>query len=51
MVRKFVVVSFVPVLLALFAVFGYPGSVPVIQAAGTPGALVPLGDALGDVGQ
>ena len=51
MVRKFVVVSFVPVLLALFAVFGYPGSVPVIQAGGTPGALVPMGDALGDVGQ
>ena len=38
-------------MLRKFAVFGYPGSTPVIQAAGTPGALVPMGDALGDVGQ
>ena len=49
MIRKILMVSVLPVLLAVMMMFGYSGSTPTIQAAA--GDLVPLGDQLGDVGQ
>lgn len=51
MMRRILFVSILPVMLAVMMMFGYPGGTPVIEAAGTPGALVPMGDQLGDVGQ